>query len=96
MRPRIEAICDGLLDRMAGAGVADLMAGLARPLPLTVICELLGLPEQDRPRFRQWVRALMSITSLWGLFRFIPAVRRLVAYFERLFERCRQRPRPGR
>src|SRR5262249_5165422 len=56
MRPRIEAICDGLLDRMAGAGVVDLMEGLARPLPLTVICELLGLPEQDRPRFRRWVQ----------------------------------------
>src|SRR5262249_38998680 len=38
MRPRIEAICEGLLDRMAGAGVVDLMEGLARPLPLTVIC----------------------------------------------------------
>jgi cytochrome P450 len=44
MRPRIEALCDGLLDRMAGAAVVDLMEGLARPLPLTVICELLGLP----------------------------------------------------
>src|SRR6516162_9327910 len=55
MRPRIEAICDGLLDRMAGAAVVDLMEGLARPLPLAVICELLGLPEEDRP-LRQWAR----------------------------------------
>jgi cytochrome P450 len=96
MRPRIEALCDGLLDRMAAsAGVVDLMEGLARPLPLTVICELLGLPEGDRPRFRQWARAVMSVTSLWGIFRFLPGLRRLVAYFEHHFEQCRRRPRPG-
>jgi cytochrome P450 len=95
MRPRIEALCDGLLDRMAGAAVVDLMEELARPLPLTVICELLGLPEEDRPRFRQWARAVMSVTSLWGIFRFLPALSRLVPYFERHFEQCRRRPRPG-
>jgi cytochrome P450 len=95
MRPRIEALCDGLLDRMAGAAVADLMEGLARPLPLAVICELLGLPEEDRPRFRQWARAVMSVTSLWGIFRLLPALSRLVPYFERHFEQCRRRPRPG-
>src|SRR5947209_1091710 len=54
LRPRIAAVCDGLLDRMAGGGPVDLMEVLARPLPLTVIGELLGLPEEDRPRFRQW------------------------------------------
>jgi cytochrome P450 len=95
MRPRIEALCDGLLDRMAGAGVVDLMEALARPLPLTVICELLGLPQQDRRRFSQWVRAIMSIQSLWGIVRLLPAVFSLVAYFERRFELCRRRPRPG-
>jgi cytochrome P450 len=95
MRPRIEAVCDGLLDRMAGAAVVDLMEVLARPLPLTVICELLGLPEGDRTRFRQWARGIMSVTSLLGLVRFMPALFRLVAYFERHFEECRRRPRPG-
>jgi cytochrome P450 len=95
MRPRITAICDGLLDRMAGAGPVDLMEALARPLPLTVICELLGLPEEDRPRFRQSVKAVMSVTSLWGIFRFLPSLFRLVGYFRRHFEQCRKHPRPG-
>jgi cytochrome P450 len=95
MRPRVEAICDGLLDQLAGAGVADLMEGLAQPLPLAVICELLGLPEEDRRQFRQWARAVMSVRSLWGIFRFLPALRRLVAYFEHHFEQCRRWPRPG-
>lgn len=95
MRPRIAALCDGLLDRMAGAAVVDLMDSLARPLPVTVICELLGLPEQDRPRVRQWARAMMSVTSVWGILRFLPALFHLAAYFERHFEQCRKRPRPG-
>jgi cytochrome P450 len=94
LRPRIEAICDDLLDRMRGGGL-DLMEGLARPLPLAVICELLGLPEQDRSRFRRWAQAVMSATSVWGILLFLPAVFSLVAYFERHFEQCRKRPRPG-
>jgi cytochrome P450 len=95
MRERIGAICDGLLDRMTGTDPVDLLEGLARPLPLTVICELLGLPEEDRLNFRRWVQALMSITSLWGIFFAMPGLWRLVGYFKRHFAHCRQHPRPG-
>src|SRR5947209_2900664 len=94
LRGRIGRLCDGLLDRMAGDGPVDLMEGVPRPLPLTVIGELLGLPEEDRPRFRRWVKALMSVTSVWGFFRFLPGLFRLVGYFKHHFEQCRQRPRP--
>jgi cytochrome P450 len=95
LRGRISDLCDHLLDRLAGPGPVDLMEGLARPLPLTVIGELLGLPEEDRPQFRRWVQALMSITSLWRAFRFLPSLFRLVGYFRRHFEQCRRQPRPG-
>ena len=95
LRPRIAALCDGLLDRLAGDGPVDLMEGLARPLPLAVICELLGLPEEDRPAFRRWVQAMMSVTSMWGIFRLLPGLFRLVGYFKRHFAHCRQHPRPG-
>jgi cytochrome P450 len=58
LRPRIEQLTNGLLDRLTGPGPVDLMQGLAVPLPLTVICELLGVPEQDRPDFTLWAHAL--------------------------------------
>jgi cytochrome P450 len=95
LRPRIGALCEELLDRLAGAGPVDLLEGLARPLPLAVICELLGLPEEDRPNFRHWVRALMSATSAWGLFRAFPGLFRLVGYFKHHFTQCGRQPRPG-
>src|SRR5262245_27781537 len=95
LRGRIGGLCDGLLDRLAGAGPGELMEGLARPLPRTVICELLGLPEEGRPQFRRWVQALMSVTSLWGAVRFLPGLFRLVGYFRRHFAQCRREPRPG-
>jgi cytochrome P450 len=49
LRPRAEEIAAGLLDEMAARGdVIDLLDGYARPFPITVICELLGIPVADR------------------------------------------------
>ncbi len=56
-RPRIEAIVDRLLDELAEhaeAGSTDLLAHFARPLPMEVICELVGIPDTDRPRWREY------------------------------------------
>jgi pentalenolactone synthase len=53
LRPRIEALTGRLLDELATQGPpADLHAALAVPLPILVICELLGVPYEDRDRFR--------------------------------------------
>jgi cytochrome P450 len=95
MRGRIGALCDGLLDRMGKSGRSDLMEGFARPLPLAVICELLGLPEQDRGRFTSWVRSLMSTKSLVDILWVLPGMFSLRRYFERQFEQVRRHPRPG-
>ncbi len=54
MRGRIQAIVDGLLDAVAGAGEIDLIADYVEPLPVTVIAELLGIPEADRHHLRPW------------------------------------------
>jgi pimeloyl-[acyl-carrier protein] synthase len=61
LRPRVEAIVAGLLDRVAGAGAMDVVEDLAYPLPVTVICELFGVPEADHDRFRAWSRGLVRL-----------------------------------
>ena len=55
IRPRVEQLAAGLLDRLAEHGSpADLHQALALPLPILVICELLGVPYADREQFRAW------------------------------------------
>src|SRR5262249_946561 len=59
LRPRLELLADQALDRFAeeaahSHGSVDLLAHFARPFPLAVICELLGLPPEDRPKFTSW------------------------------------------
>src|SRR5687767_11082961 len=54
LRPRVEAIVDELLDAAAAKGEMELIHDLAHPLPVVVIAELLGVPLEDRERFRGW------------------------------------------
>ena len=61
LRRRIATLVDERLDRLAAAGTADVMTELAYPLPLTVIGELLDVPEQEREEFRALV-----VTTLVG------------------------------
>jgi hypothetical protein len=102
LRPRIAAIVDGLLTatEQAGGGTArraDLMTALAQPLPVLVICELLGVPAADRDRFGPWSSAASRLldgeldepTMTAG----IGAAGELFAYFLDLFEQRRNEPR---
>ncbi|MFB6813346.1 cytochrome P450 [Streptomyces sp. NPDC056347] len=59
LEPRVQEIADRLLDRIVPDGRADLVATYALPLPVTVIGELLGVPEGDRHAFRRWTDDLM-------------------------------------
>lgn len=64
LRPRVEQIADALLARLpehAEDGVVDLIQHFAYPLPITVICELVGIPEADRPQWRKWGADLVSM-----------------------------------
>ncbi|MZE80242.1 cytochrome P450 family protein [Streptomyces xinghaiensis] len=65
LRPRVEEITGELLDAMAAApdGRADLVEALAFPLPMSVICELLGVPSLDRASFRAWSNEVVAPTS---------------------------------
>lgn len=60
LRPFITEVTDGLLDRWPVGGQVDLVAGLAVPLPVIVICELLGVPEVDRPKVQLWSADLFA------------------------------------
>jgi cytochrome P450 len=61
MRPRIEEIAAGLADQMAaGPAEVDLLDAFAFPLPMTVICDLLGVPDAERRTFRTWSNTVLS------------------------------------
>ncbi|OKI26159.1 hypothetical protein A6A07_29720 [Streptomyces sp. CB03911] len=63
MRPRIAAILKKILDDMgAGEGI-DLIDSLALPLPVTVICGLVGLPVEDREQCRKWTEAIGHVVD---------------------------------
>ncbi|CAL9402648.1 Cytochrome P450 monooxygenase PikC [Streptomyces sp. enrichment culture] len=64
LRPRVQRITDDLLDAMLPLGRADLVESFAYPLPITVICELLGVPELDRVAFRKLSTEVVAPVSL--------------------------------
>ena len=66
LRPRIEEICNDLLDKIFDQGSMDLIDDLAYPLPVTVIAEMLGVAVGDRDTFRRWADELIGSTSDGG------------------------------
>jgi cytochrome P450 len=64
LRPYVQTLMDGLVDRAAGAGEFDLIAEIAEPLPVTVIAELLGVPESDRHLLRPWSAEICRMYEL--------------------------------
>jgi cytochrome P450 len=60
LRGRVQQVADELLDAVAPRGHADLVAEYAAPVPVTVICELLGIPVEERAAFRTWTSAMLS------------------------------------
>ncbi|MDA0179466.1 cytochrome P450 [Solirubrobacter phytolaccae] len=60
LEPRVVAIVDALIDAALERGTFDGVAELGEPMPVAVIAELIGVPEEDRGRFRAWSAAIMS------------------------------------
>jgi cytochrome P450 len=64
LRPRVERIVDELVDRVQGAGEFDLLPTIAEPLPVTVIAEMLGIPEADHDHLRPWSADICKMYEL--------------------------------
>jgi cytochrome P450 len=64
LRPRVQAIVDGLVDDVAGAGEFDMLPTLAEPVPVTVIAEMLGVPEPDHHLLRPWSADIVKMYEL--------------------------------
>lgn len=88
LRPHIERITADLLHGLPRGRPVDLMAEVAFLLPLTVICELLGVPVADRGSFRAWTRAMMGDHPADT----VPASEAMADYFMRLIAAKRARP----
>jgi cytochrome P450 len=96
LRPRVAAIVGERLDRLADLGEADVMAELAFPMPVTVVGEMVGVPEEDREWFRPLMRTLISSDSFKRSPEELAEVERagdeLDAYFTELIARRRKEP----
>jgi cytochrome P450 len=100
LRPDIQRIVDGLLDDVDRHGEMDLIDEFAYPLPVNVICDMLGVPVRDHERFRQWgldiARGLDAIMlppdSEVGQ-RSVAGRRALAEYFRELIAARRASPR---
>jgi cytochrome P450 len=93
-RPWIQRQVDGLVDELLARGPsADLVAGLALPLPSLVICEMLGVPARDRAFFEEQGALLMSAKASQR--QSLVALKALAEYFERLVTEQESAPGPG-
>ncbi|MET8953102.1 cytochrome P450 family protein [Streptomyces sp. NPDC004393] len=87
LRPRVQQLTDELIEEMLPKGRADLVEAFAYPLPITVICELLGVPDIDRGAFRALSNEVVTPSGAEAGFA---AMRQLAGFLDELIEdkRC--------
>jgi cytochrome P450 len=97
LRPIVERLAGELADGFVAAGGGDLIAAVAEPLPVTVIAELLGVPESDRPSLRPWSADICGMYELnpsrGAADRAVRACEEFSAYLRELSRARRQEPR---
>ncbi len=83
MEPHIDEIAEKMAKELFRDGEpADLVSAYARQLPLAVICEMLGLPSEDRPKFTRWASGLTSVNGLLGFIKLVPGLSAMKRYIE--------------
>jgi len=96
MEPRIRELADGLAAKLfAQASTADLVQRYARMLPLSVICELLGLPQADRPQFIAWANSMAQSSHVIGFLRMIRAAKQMMRYLQERLRIAREQGGEG-
>ena len=83
----LEARVDVLADKFAadlfsGTNSGELVGNFARRLPLAVICELLGLPQDDWQQFSQWASGLTRVTGVWSMLKALHGLSPMSRYLE--------------
>ena len=96
LAPRITEIVHHHLDQVMAGGGMDVIQDLGYPLPVIVIAELLGIPTEDRERFKTWSDVIVSLADLGGNVDYAAfnnsAVLEMSAYFFNMIEKRRQEP----
>jgi cytochrome P450 len=102
LRPRIQQIADELLDAAEAAAAErgerapdrqmELISQFSYPLPITVICEMLGIPPEDREQTRRWSENLLSAQSPERMEEIGRDIGEFIAYLRELFARKRETP----
>jgi cytochrome P450 len=102
LRPRIQQIADELLDaveataaergEMAPNRQMELISQFSYPLPITVICEMLGIPPKDREQTQRWSEDLLSAQSPEQMEEIGRNIEEFIAYLRDLFTRKRETP----
>jgi cytochrome P450 PksS len=96
MEPRIHSIAEELTaDLFVQGSPADIVDRYARRLPLSVICEVLGLPQADRPKFIAWTNKFTRLTSIAGIIGLFAAVAAMKRYLEKRLQIAREHDGEG-
>ncbi len=98
IRSHIQAIVDRALDKVEEAGKMDVIADLAYPLPVTVICEMLGVAPEDREQFKNWSDDLAYfLGDIRRAAQHIPVAQQsalaMTEYLKDIIRECRRNPR---
>jgi cytochrome P450 len=90
---RTEEITERLIHDLKGQARFDLIQAFALPLPVTVISELLGVPEADRAKFARWSQVLLSAPAgSWRVLLSLPGMINFVRYLRKLIAMKRAKP----
>ncbi len=92
LAPRIESIANQLLENAQRKVEVDLVRDYALPLPVTVIAEMIGIPPEDRYRFRTWTQRIIVNPTPINMMRALPAMLAFLKYIRKLAEKRRADP----